>query len=341
MAVTKVDIDAASGNLNALKSLPGHMDEVVWAFVDWGCEESQFIRATTISVEQDVLFWDVAWSKLQEIPEEEEEAEEVDSQGRPEEPNLHPYWHPRRLSPGHAFRSRVAAYNAAARYNHISALTGSEDGLVHCWSLDIMDHDHLQNVGNLVGHNDQITGLSADWNGRSALSGSHDNTLRLWDLADRRCEGLLLGHRGSIWTMVADWTARKAISTSVDGARIWDVGPRQEALKRGPLATLAVHSGICESLATFSAGSAAFVSRTGSIEFWDLEPCVRMYGLQSHPGTLFAVHLGGQQLNSTMDSRDADFTADSLQPTDELGWMASLTPALAGSCTYGWSRTVL
>ena len=64
------------------------MDEVAWAFVDWGSERNEAIRACTISVERDVLFWDVAWSQLRLLPEEVAERSESD------EEKGHPFWHP-------------------------------------------------------------------------------------------------------------------------------------------------------------------------------------------------------------------------------------------------------
>ena len=315
-----------------MKSLPGHMDEVTWASVDWGSENNQVIRAATISVEQDVLFWDVAWSQLQ-LPPEDQQSENA---GDSAEPTQHPFWHPRRLTEGHQYRSRVAAYNATARYNQISAFTGSADGMVHSWIVDDMDHDHLHRGGSpLVGHTDQVTSLVADWHDRFVLSGSCDGTLRLWNFAGHHCEGVLVGHQGSIRTTVADWTQRKAISTSMESVHIWDLGTRQEALERSPIATLEVQGGVCEMLATFSARSAAFVSRMGSIEFWDLDHSARIYSLQGHPGTLFAVHLG-EHVEASKTTESAEMGSGA---REGLEWMGSLTPALAGSCASGWSRS--
>ncbi|CAE7241680.1 BRWD1 [Symbiodinium microadriaticum] len=326
-----VDLNADGESLHALKSLPGHMDEVAWAFVDWGSERNEAIRACTISVERDVLFWDVAWSQLRLLPEEVAERSESD------EEKGHPFWHPRRLTKGHQYRARVAAYDATARHHQISALTGSADGLVHCWSLDVMDHDHLhQYCSPLAGHTDQVTSLAADFGGDLALSGSCDKTLRMWNLRGQFCEGVLRGHQGSIRTMVADWTQKRAISTSMDSVHVWDLGPK-ESRDRRPTATLQVQSGVCETLAAFSAGSAAFVSRLGCIEFWDLDPSVRMYSLQCHPGTLFAVHLGlagqAEAVNEHCETETEDMAS--------LAWMGTLMPALAGSGAAGWSRTVL
>ena len=311
------------------------MDEVAWAFVDWGSERNEAIRACTISVERDVLFWDVAWSQLRLLPEEVAERSESD------EEKGHPFWHPRRLTKGHQYRARVAAYHATARHHQVSALTGSADGLVHCWSLDVMDHDHLHPYCTpLAGHTDQVTSLAADFGGSGsdlALSGSCDNTLRIWNLRGQFCEGVLRGHQGSIRTMVADFAQKRAISTSMDSVHVWDLGSSESMGDRRPTATLEVQTGVLETLAAFSAGSAAFVSRLG-IEFWDLDPSVRMYSLQCHPGTLFAVHLGGLegQAEGAVGAHCETETKD-MKDLAPLAWM----PALAGSGASGWSRTVL
>jgi hypothetical protein len=60
--------------------------------------------------------------------------------------------------------------------------------------------------------------------GRHALSGSEDETLRLWDVADSRCLRTLEGHRAGVTCVALSVNGRHAISGSRDGTlRLWDV----------------------------------------------------------------------------------------------------------------------
>jgi len=58
-----------------------------------------------------------------------------------------------------------------------------------------------------------------------ALSGSDDNTLRLWDLGKNECISVLSGHFDSVLCLDVDWTLLWAISGGADKMlRIWDLG---------------------------------------------------------------------------------------------------------------------
>jgi WD40 repeat protein len=65
--------------------------------------------------------------------------------------------------------------------------------------------------------------LSAD--GRWALSGSNDNTLRLWEVRSARCHKILRGHTGHVNSVALSPDGRWALSGSHDKTlRLWDLG---------------------------------------------------------------------------------------------------------------------
>jgi WD40 repeat protein len=61
--------------------------------------------------------------------------------------------------------------------------------------------------------------------GGRALSGSHDRTLRWWDLGAGSCLRVLAGHTGFVTAVAVSPDGGRALSGSVDGTlRWWDLG---------------------------------------------------------------------------------------------------------------------
>jgi WD40 repeat protein len=69
--------------------------------------------------------------------------------------------------------------------------------------------------------------IAAD--GRSALSGGDDATLRHWDLIERKCLRVLRGHTGAVMSVAMTKNGRRALSAGWDGSmRWWDLGSGKE-----------------------------------------------------------------------------------------------------------------
>lgn len=63
--------------------------------------------------------------------------------------------------------------------------------------------------------------------GRMLVSGSSDNTLRLWDTASARCEAVLEGHSSRIWEVDSTRSGKYVASASGDATvKVWDVQSR-------------------------------------------------------------------------------------------------------------------
>jgi F-box/WD-40 domain protein MET30 len=76
----------------------------------------------------------------------------------------------------------------------------------------------------LFGHVEGVWALAYDK--LRIVSGSHDNSVKLWDMESGRCIQTLEGHRGPV-TAVA-LSDMKVISASDNGdIRIWDYGVQQ------------------------------------------------------------------------------------------------------------------
>jgi WD40 repeat protein len=89
-----------------------------------------------------------------------------------------------------------------------------------------------------------VWGVSFSADGRVLASGSHDNTVRLWDPATGACTRTLEGHTDSVW----------GVSFSADG-RVLASGSRDNTVRLWDPAT-----GAC--LATLIQGEGGWVART-------------------------------------------------------------------------------
>src|SRR5262249_37334571 len=79
-------------------------------------------------------------------------------------------------------------------------------------------------VRTFVGHEDKAAAVAVTADGRRVLSGSHDHTLRLWDLQTGRLLRSFVGHKGGVFMVATVPDGRGALSASGDGTiRLWDL----------------------------------------------------------------------------------------------------------------------
>ena len=75
-----------------------------------------------------------------------------------------------------------------------------------------------------VGHQDVVTSACLSADGRFALSGSLDWTLKLWDVATGECQRTFKGHHGVVTSVCLSAEGLYALSGSADSTlRLWDV----------------------------------------------------------------------------------------------------------------------
>jgi WD40 repeat protein len=118
----------------------------------------------------------------------------------------------------------------------------------------------------LAGHTDQVRAVAVTPDGKRAVSGSDDGTVRVWDLAARREQAVLTGHTDWIRAVAVTADGARAVSGSDDGSvRIWDLNARREE------AALTGHTGEVFSVAVTPDGKYA-VSGGGdwTVRLWDL-----------------------------------------------------------------------
>jgi WD40 repeat protein len=107
--------------------------------------------------------------------------------------------------------------------------------------------------------------------GRRAVSGSYEKTLRVWDLDSGECLLLLQGHTESVYSVAVCTDGRRAVSGSLDKTlRVWD-------LKNGAClgAWFGVNSFNNSALSQPNASGRDYVvtgCRDGSVHFFELLP---------------------------------------------------------------------
>jgi WD40 repeat protein/predicted Ser/Thr protein kinase len=173
-------------------------------------------------------------------------------------------------------RPRIGFLHLAADPRQNGVATPATDSSIYTWRKGWKDWRILK------GH--QAPALCVSWsaNFRYLLSGSADDTLRLWSMATGKTLMVFKGHSGSVLCVDLSRDSRFALSGSTDRTvRLWDVvGEQEEACLEG-------HTDAVIAVAFHPDGRHALsAGRDGTLRTWELPE-----GLSSRPlGFLESVH---------------------------------------------------
>ena len=121
-------------------------------------------------------------------------------------------------------------------------------------------------LGRLEGHRDWVWSVAFSHDGRRALSGSKDATVRLWDMETLAALACLEGHEAEVVSVTFSADGKQALSGSLDKTvRLWDLESGREVRSfRG-------HTDSVVSVAFSEDGKSALsASRDGTIRICDL-----------------------------------------------------------------------
>ena len=103
-------------------------------------------------------------------------------------------------------------------------LSSSRDKTILVWQLE----DNATSCGfalrSLHGHSHTVSDVVISSDGQFALSGSWDNTLRLWEIATGSCKRRFVGHEKDVLSVAFSPDNRQVVSASRDKTiRLWNV----------------------------------------------------------------------------------------------------------------------
>ncbi|MCB0166543.1 MAG: tetratricopeptide repeat protein, partial [Anaerolineae bacterium] len=125
----------------------------------------------------------------------------------------------------------------------LSLASGSWDGIVKLWDTSTLvaatspggapaamngsaGGSQLQQT--LTGHTDRVIQVAFSPDGRTLATGSHDQTIWLWDVERGSYRTVLQGHTGGVWSLAFTPDSRSLLSGGEDGTlRVWDVAGEQ------------------------------------------------------------------------------------------------------------------
>jgi WD40 repeat protein/serine/threonine protein kinase len=156
-------------------------------------------------------------------------------------------------------------------------------------------------ICTLEDHMDWVRAVAVTSEGRRAVSGSHDCTLRLWDLESGQTIRTLEGHTDQVHAVAVTPEGRRAVSGSLDCTlRLWDLESGQT------MRTLQGHTdGVSGVAVTPDGRKALSCSRDRMLRLWDLESGQTICTLEGHTGVVHAVAVtpDGRRAVSNSDDR--------------------------------------
>jgi len=154
----------------------------------------------------------------------------------------------------------------------------------------------------LKDHTGYVERVAMTSDGLRAISGSADNTVRVWDLEMGHCILTLTGHAGVVYGVAISEDGRLAVSGSVDATvKVWD-------LSAGVcLHTLQGHTDMVLGVSMTPDGSLGISgSRDGTVRVWDLEAGKELATLRGHTSRVWSVAI--DSCGSTAVSGSGDNT---------------------------------
>jgi WD40 repeat protein len=174
----------------------------------------------------------------------------------------------------HRFRQENAQQVAVSPDGSLMAVADSTDNAIKIWNVRTGEE-----VRRLTGHTGAVTSVAFSPDGRWVLSGSHDGTMRRWDVAQEG-EGRIFRRPLGWWVSCVAFTpdGRRVIAGYHDySIRLWDLETRQELLcylgHRDTVTSLAVSP----DGSTFLSGS-----QDHTMRLWDLEGGVQRCIFRGH-----------------------------------------------------------
>jgi WD40 repeat protein len=156
----------------------------------------------------------------------------------------------------------------------------------------------------LNGHSSSVNAVAVTADGKRAISGSIDKTLKVWDLTTGKEQFTLKGHTSSVKAVAVTADGKRAISGSYDKTlKVWDLTTRKEQF------TLNGHTSSVNAVAVTADGKRAI---SGSIDktlkVWSLTTGEELFTLNGHSKSVNAVAVTDDGKRAISASSDKTIT---------------------------------
>jgi small GTP-binding protein len=149
-------------------------------------------------------------------------------------------------------------------------------------------------------HTDWVRSVAMTADGRRAVSGSNDCTVRVWDLDAGTCSAVLEGHKDTVLGVAVAADGRRAVSGSADRTvRVWDLDSGTCA------AVLEGHEDTVLGVAVAADGRRAVSgSHDHTVRVWDLDSGTCDAVLEGHEDTVLGVAVAADGRRAVSGSND-------------------------------------
>src|SRR6266702_4114160 len=176
----------------------------------------------------------------------------------------------------------------------------------------------------LSGHNDSVLCLALSADGQKLVSGSRDQTIKVWDPSTGQKIGSLTGHTDYVTSVAISGDGRILVSGSFDqSVKVWDLSTGRE------LRTLTGHTGPVWSVALSSdKWIAVSGSADGTIKVWNLSTGQEVRALKGHTNDVLCVAMSENGQTLVSGSRDQTIKVWKLTTGQEMDALTDHTDAI-------------
>lgn len=176
----------------------------------------------------------------------------------------------------------------------------------------------------LQGHRDAVWAIALGRDGNTLVSGSGDDTIKVWNLKTRQISQTLFGHSDTVRSVAISPEGKILASSSGDKTiKLWN-------LKTGKLLhTLSGHSGPVWSIAINHDGQILVSgSEDGSVKIWDLKTGELLRTLLAHSGRVFSVAVSPNEYVCASAGKDQSINIWNIQTGKLLRTLKGHTDAV-------------
>ena len=163
-------------------------------------------------------------------------------------------------------------------------------------SLVVRNIDSENELGRLVGHDQQVTAVAA--RGNLAISAQFNGSPRLWNLQTLQCTATLPDMRICRSTYCME--GKVLLGSAAGTIQLWDVAASAPV----PLPGLEGHTDLTYCIKASSASTVLSGSVDKTVRLWDLRTCKCVRTMEGHTESVISVDMDGQSCTAVSGSKD-------------------------------------